>query len=113
MLAWGVPDPLEEIRGLIAAHARPDVRTPIDGLHVSTVDNSETHHSLTAPLLVVMAQGGKRLLLGDEVFEYRAGDFLVVTTDLPVTGHFIDARPQCPALAMGIVLRPAAIAPLL
>jgi AraC-like DNA-binding protein len=107
-----VNDLLEESRGLIATHARPDMRTPIDGLLVSTVDNSEPEYSLTAPLLVVMTQGGKRLLLGDQVFEYRAGQLLVVTTDLPVTGHFI-ATPQVPALAMGLVLRPAAIAPLL
>jgi AraC-like DNA-binding protein len=107
-----INDLLEESRGLIATHARPDMRTPIDGLLVSTVDNSEPEYSLTAPLLVVMTQGGKRLLLGDQVFEYRAGQLLVVTTDLPVTGHFI-ATPQVPALAMGLVLRPAAIAPLL
>ena len=33
-----------------------------------------------------MAQGGKRLLLGDRVHEYRAGQYLVVTAALPVTG---------------------------
>src|ERR1700759_4298112 len=59
-----------------------------------------------------MAQGGKRLLLGDQVQEYRAGDYLVVTADLPVTGHFIDASPRRPALALGLALRPATIAPL-
>ena len=37
-----------------------------------------------------MAQGGKRLLLGDDVFEYRAGQCLW-SPDLPVTGHFIGA----------------------
>jgi AraC-like DNA-binding protein len=104
---------LDEIRGIIATHARSDLRTPIDGLHLSKVESAEPHHSLTEPLLVVMAQGGKRLLLGEQVYEYRAGECLVVTTDLPVTGHFIDASPQVPSLAMGLALRPAAIAPLL
>ena len=108
-----IPDLLEEIRGIIAAHAQPDMRTPIDGLLMSTVDNSEPEYSLTAPLLVVMAQGGKRLLLGDQVFEYGAGQYLVVTTDLPITGHFVDASPRVPALGMALVLRPAAIAALL
>jgi len=60
-----------------------------------------------------MAQGGKRLMLGEHVFEYRAGQVLVVTTGLPVTGHFLDAGPLTPALGMGLVLRPAAIAELL
>jgi AraC-like DNA-binding protein len=108
-----IPELLEEIRGIIAAHARPDMRTPVDGLLMSKVDSSEPEYSLTSPLLVVMAQGGKRLLLGDQVFEYRAGQCLVATTDLPITGHFVDAGPRVPALGMGLVLRPAAIAPLL
>lgn len=106
-------DLLGEIRGIIATHARPDLRTPIGGLLLSKVDTAEPDHSLTAPLLVVMAQGGKRLLLGDQVFEYRAGQCLVVTAELPVTGHFLDATPQAPSLAVGLELRQAAIAALL
>ncbi|MEV0384784.1 AraC family transcriptional regulator [Nonomuraea sp. NPDC050643] len=104
---------LEELRGLIAAHARPDLRTSIGSLLLSRVPTSEPDYSLTEPLLVVMAQGGKRLLLGDRVYEYRAGECLVVTADLPVTGHFVGATPKVPALGVGLVLRPAAIAPLL
>jgi AraC-like DNA-binding protein len=104
---------LAEIRSRIAAHARPDLRTPIDGLLLSKVETATPDHSLTEPLLVVMAQGGKRLLLGQQVFEYRAGECLVVTADLPVTGHFLAASRKTPSLAMGLTLRPAAIAPLL
>ena len=106
-------DLLDEIRGIISAHARSDLQTPIGGLLLSKVETSAPDHSLTEPLLVVLAQGGKRLLLGDQVFEYRAGQCLVVTVDLPVTGHFLDATPQVPALGIGLALRPAAIAPLL
>jgi AraC-like DNA-binding protein len=104
---------LDEMRGLIATHARPDMRTPIPGLLLSRVETTEPDYSLTDPLLVVMVQGGKRLLLGEQVFEYRAGQLLVVTTGLPVTGHFLDATPRTPALGMGLVLRPATIAELL
>ncbi|MEA5358121.1 AraC family transcriptional regulator [Amycolatopsis sp., V23-08] len=104
---------LDDIRDLIAAHAHPDLRTRVPGLLLSKVDSAEPHHSLTEPLLVVMAQGGKRLLLGEQLHEYRAGQYLLVTTDLPVTGHFVGASPRTPALGMGLELRPAAIAPLL
>jgi AraC-like DNA-binding protein len=106
-------DLLAELRDLVAAHARSDLRTSIDGLLLSRVETVEPDHSLTEPLLVVMAQGGKRLLLGDQLYEYRAGQCLVVTADLPVTGHFVGASPQVPALGMGLVLRPAVIARLL
>jgi AraC-like DNA-binding protein len=104
---------LDELRGLIAAHARPDLRTPVDGLLLSKVETQAPDHSLTEPLLVLMAQGGKQLLLGDRLFEYRSGQYLVVTTDLPVTGHFVEASPETPSLGIGLVLRPAVIAPLL
>ena len=105
---------LEEIRRLIAAHAAPDLHTPVDGLLLSKVTSpsSAPDYSLTEPLVVVMAQGGKRLLLGDQVFEYRAGQCLVVTADLPVTGNYLDIAGDAPALGMGLVLRPSAVAAL-
>jgi AraC-like DNA-binding protein len=104
---------LEELRDLVARHAATGLRSPVPGLLLSKVETSEPHHSLAEPLLVVMAQGGKRLLLGEQVHEYRAGQYLLVGTDLPVTGHFLGATPRTPALGIGLALRPAAIAPLL
>jgi len=106
-------DRLAEIRGLITTHARPDLWTSIVGMLLSKVEWAAPDHSLTEPLLVVLAQGAKRLMLGDQVHEYRAGQFLLVTATLPVSGHFIDAATRTPALGMGLVLRPDAIAPLL
>ena len=104
---------LGELRDRIATHARPGLTTSIDGLLLSRVTTAEPHHVLTEPLLIVMAQGGKRLLLGDEVFEYRAGQYLVVTAELAVAGHFLHADAATPALAVGMALRPTAIAALL
>jgi AraC-like DNA-binding protein len=105
---------LAELCRLIDAHARPDLHTPIDGLLLSKVAGTGSpDYSLTDPLLVVMAQGGKRLLLGEQVFEYRAGQCLVVAASLPVTGHYLDTDTGHPSLAMGLVLRPEALAALL
>lgn len=106
---------LAEIRDRIAAHARPDMTTPIDGLLLSKTQMTAAapEYSLTEPLLVIMAEGGKRLLLGDQIHEYRAGDCLVVTANLPVTGHWIYTDGSAHAMGMGLVLRPAAIAALL
>jgi AraC-like DNA-binding protein len=106
---------LDEIRTRIAAGARPDMTTSIDGLLMSKVTTGPAipEYSLTAPLLVVMAQGGKHLLLGDRTYEYRAGQCLVVTANLPVTGHWVGTSKATPALALALVLRPSAIAALL
>ncbi|MCV7286963.1 AraC family transcriptional regulator [Mycolicibacterium wolinskyi] len=106
-------DPLSEMCRRIDRHARPDMGTSIHGLLLSKVRGSASpDYSLTEPLLVVMAQGGKRLHLGEEVFEYRAGQYLLVAASLPVTGHYLGAPTQA-ALAMGLVLRPAALATLM
>ncbi len=102
---------LHEIRDLIARHAnRP---TGIAGLRVSRLEVVESDHALTEPLLVVAAQGGKRLLLGDRVYEYRAGQLLLAAAALPVTGTYIDTDPRTPMLAMGLELRPTVVASLL
>jgi AraC-like DNA-binding protein len=108
-------DLVNEIRDHIAAHARPDLKTPIDGLLLSKVTTTSTpDYSLTTnPLVVVMAQGGKQLMLGDTMYEYRAGDCLVIAACLPVTGQWIDTDGSARALGMGLMLRPAAIAELL
>ena len=107
-------DLLDEIRHRIETHARRDLTTPIDGLLLSNVATTPAtpEYSLTHPLLVVMAQGGKRLLLGDQLIEYGPGDCLVITANLPVTGNWVDTDGSGRALGMGLVLRPAAIAEL-
>lgn len=105
---------LAELRELVTRNARDDLACPVPGLLLSRVARSHgsPDYALTEPLLVVMAQGGKRLLLGDRAYEYGAGDCLVVTADVPVTGDYVDITPASPALGVGVVLRPAVIATL-
>jgi hypothetical protein len=79
---------LEELRTLLARHARPDWTTAIDGVLISTVDRSDPPApSMSGTVLAVIAQGAKRLALGDRVYEYGAGQYLVASVDLPVTGQ--------------------------
>src|ERR1700761_1786230 len=91
---------LTEIRDQVAARARTDARTVVDGLLLSRHETSEPDYQLTEPLFILMAQGGKRLYLGQEVIEYHAGDCLIVTTNIPLAGHFLDATRKAPALAV-------------
>jgi AraC-like DNA-binding protein len=104
---------IEELRRLIAAHAGRD-GTPIDGLYLSSVDSpTPPMSSIASPILAVIAQGSKRIVFDDRVYDYGAGDFLIVTVDLPVTGQFIEASRERPALGIGLDLRPDVIASLL
>lgn len=104
---------LAEIRDQVERRARPDPRTIIDGFLVSRHEKSDPDYQLTEPLLVLMAQGAKRLYFGGEVIEYSAGDCLIVTASIPISGHFIDVSPQHPALAVGLHLNSGVIAELL
>ena len=105
---------LEELRGLLARHARPDSTTAIDDVLISSVDRpAPPSSSMTGTVLALIAQGAKRIALGDRVYEYGPGQYLVASVDLPITGHFTEASPQRPALGFGLVLRPAAVAELL
>jgi AraC-like DNA-binding protein len=105
---------LEELRTLLARHARPEWTTAIDGVLISKVERSDPPApSMSGTVLAVIAQGAKRLALGDRVYEYRAGQYLVASVDLPVTGQFIDAGPEHPALGFGLTLEPSVVAELL
>lgn len=106
-------DLLAEIRNQVTACARQDPRTAIDGLLISRHETSEPDYQISEPLFILMAQGGKRLYLGQEVIEYLAGDCLIVTASVPLSGHFIEATPRSPALAVAVRLRPAAVASLI
>ena len=66
-------------------------------------------HTLHTPVLCVVAQGQKQVLLGDERIAYSAGDFLLNSVTLPATGHVIGASPEAPCLWMVIELDPALV----
>lgn len=103
---------LDELRSLIDRHA--DRPIAIDGLKVSRADRPEDPTTGVArPVLAVVAQGSKRLTLGDRIYDYGAGQYLVVSVDLPVAGHYTRASPEEPFLACGFALEPAKIASLL
>ncbi|MER5912436.1 AraC family transcriptional regulator [Streptomyces sp. NPDC001982] len=107
-------DRLDEFRDLLARHVRPDWTTAVDGVLISKVERSDPPSpSMSGTVLAVIAQGAKHLALGDRVYEYHAGQYLVASVDLPVTGHFVGASPQHPALGFGLTLEPSAVAEVL
>jgi AraC-like DNA-binding protein len=55
------------------------------------------------PRICVIAQGAKRVLLGDETYVYDAQHFLITSVDLPTVVQVINASREKPYL--GLVLR--------
>jgi AraC-like DNA-binding protein len=105
---------LDELRELLDRHARPDLATAIDGVRICKADHTAApESSMSGTVLAIVAQGRKRLALGDRFYDYGPGQYLVASVDLPVTGYVIDAAPGSPALGFGLALEPAAIAELM
>ncbi|HEX4509729.1 MAG TPA: AraC family transcriptional regulator [Burkholderiaceae bacterium] len=107
--------PLAELQSLISRHARPGApATALAGLRatISAVPTELTHH-VSEPGMGIVVQGAKRTLVGDHVFEYGEGDFVVTSVDLPIASRITRASAARPYLACGMTLNPATIASLL
>jgi len=100
---------LAEISALIARH------TSKDGFHATPIERVVLARSSTVtvpmpnvyrPQLCLVAQGQKEVSLGDHVFRYAPGRYGVVTYDLPVTGHVVEATPANPYLCLFIEFDP-------
>ncbi len=57
-------------------------------------------HTMHEPAFCMLAQGSKRVLLGEEVYVYDNNRYLVVAQNLPVSGQVIDASPEAPYLGL-------------
>jgi AraC-like DNA-binding protein len=62
------------------------------------------------PSCCVILQGHKRVHLSDEVLNYGPGEYLVVSVDMPASGHIISATADKPYLLLNIELDPQEIA---
>jgi AraC-like DNA-binding protein len=108
-------EPLSELQSLVARHARPGAPATVLAGVRATISRvpTEAIHCVSEPSLGVVVQGAKRTVVGDRVFEYGEGDFVVVSTDLPIASRIVRASAERPYLACGLNLDPATIASLL
>ncbi|WP_243287327.1 AraC family transcriptional regulator [Geothrix terrae] len=114
------PEPLRpdlaRLADLLLAHAPYDgtfeLRLP--GVHVSRASRAHAafHHAVQRPALCLVAQGAKRVMLGQELYEYDASRVLVYSVDVPVSAQVTQASLDAPYLGLRIDLDPARIADL-
>jgi len=101
---------------LLAVHAPHDggfaLRLPgVHAIRFSRPSTTPTRATLR-PMLCIVAQGAKVVMLGREVFEYDANRMLVFSVDLPVVGQVLRASPTEPYLCFRLDLDPYRIAAL-
>ncbi|MFC9690698.1 AraC family transcriptional regulator N-terminal domain-containing protein [Kribbella sp. NPDC056951] len=108
-------DALTSLRDLVLAMTgAPNRRIEVDGM--TLVQNSRTTESMgstTNPTVAFVLQGAKQSTVGEQIYEYHAGEFLIVTVDLPMIGRITEASDETPFVGFGMPLRAALIAELL
>ncbi|MDQ0317465.1 AraC family transcriptional regulator [Amorphus orientalis] len=108
----GSLEEISELIGRYCAEGRCDTDIPRLALVQSSIRTSPVS-SVYHPLVCVVAQGAKRVVVGDRIVEYRAGDYVVVSVDLPVSGEICEASADKPYRALVLRLEPAMLAELL
>lgn len=92
-----------------------------DGLHPTALPRVqlircsrpvEALHELHKPALCIVAQGRKRVILGDRLYEYDRDRYLVVSVDVPIIGEILQASPEQPYLCLRLDLDPALLSAL-
>jgi len=84
-----------------------------DGSHPTAIDKLEFRresfastslHDVCEPILVIIVQGEKTVLLGEETYPYGVAQYLVISVDLPLKAFVVQAAPEQPYLAFKLKL---------
>jgi hypothetical protein len=106
---------LPELASLVRANMgeeTPEGVGPMTGAGLQLIASTrvtEAQQVVYESMVCLILEGAKTTTLGNESYPYHAGQYLVVTDDLPVSGRVIAA----PYLAIGLPLDTAMIAELL
>ena len=71
---------------------------------------TEMLHSVFKPAFCVIAQGSKQVLLGEEVFRYDPGHYLISTVDLPIISQVVEASEERPYFSFRLNLDASLVA---
>ncbi len=101
----------EELVELIARAIREDGTVePLKGLHLNRASSPrEPLHSVYDPVFCVIAQGSKEIFLNNERYLYDPFHYLLVTAELPLAGHVLDASEERPYLSLRLELDPTLV----
>lgn len=107
---------LETLAKLTSAHAPYDgtveLRVPgVYAIKVSQTEKDVTHYLVRASMCII-AQGAKTAIIGDNAYDYGAGQIAVYSIDVPLTSKVTRATLSEPYLALKIDLDPQKIAEL-
>lgn len=105
----------DAVRRYANEHANADglALPPVPGLHMMCVDSPRGKlHSTYTPLVCLVLQGAKHLLVGRQERLCLEGQSVIVGADMPVTGQVVQATPERPYMALAVELDLALLAEL-
>ncbi|CTQ50516.1 AraC family transcriptional regulator [Jannaschia donghaensis] len=108
-------DPLRTLTTKVARSARTDGihATPVPRLHlIRSGTPTQDIHAVHEPAICIVVQGAKRVLLGEQVYEYDAARYLAVSFDLPIVGQVTQATPDRPYLCLKLDIEASLLAEL-
>lgn len=86
-------------------HANSDglALTPLPGLRMMCLESPAGDlHSVYKPLVCLVLQGSKRILVGNQQKVLSAGQSAIVSADMPVVGRIVQASQSEPYLAIAV-----------
>ena len=101
----------DELVELLAHALREDgALEPLKGLHLNRSSSAmEPLHSVYDPVFCVIAQGSKEVFLRNERYVYDPSHYLLVTAELPLVSHVLEASKERPYLALRLELDPTLV----
>lgn len=84
-------------------------QTKVDILSIRKHSTAITAHSIFKPLFCLNLQGDKILEIGEDKYEYKAGQYVLASTDLALTGHVKNVSSKKPFYGIIIDIDPIMI----
>lgn len=82
--------------------------TPETAIQALTIRRCEAPTELTSyihePSICLIAQGAKRVHLGEDVYEYDAHHYLITSVNLPLVAQVLEASKEKPYLSLKLIL---------
>lgn len=86
---------------------------PISGLTIlRDIAPGALQYAISRPLVALVLQGAKRVMLGSSAFDFGAGDSLLITADVPTVSQITRASLGAPYIALVVELDLAVVADL-
>jgi AraC-like DNA-binding protein len=101
----------ELLEQMARALPRVGTRQVLDGLFLARLSRpTESTLALYRPAFCFVVQGGKQVLVGEEVLRYDPGHYLLFTVDLPAIFRVEEASEQKPYFGLRLDLDPDIVA---